>query len=223
MFIHTNEMRMKTTHHSFFCFTQKCGAEIRKKLRLLFLLESQSGLFPGFGLLLLDCVYLYGNGDVWASLSGWYGGGGGGDSVCEEHSLPNRGSVKTMVWLKSFETESLLQVPKTWSKTCAQRLFIWPLHLVWEKCGLVHWQRELVQCALFIYDHCIWCEKNVAWCTSNGNQCNALFIYDHRIWCEKNVVLCTANVNQCNNAHTWRRSTPWVDGNSIFLVFKFLK
>ncbi len=60
-----NEMRMKTTHHSFFCFTQKCGAEIRKKLRLLFLLESQNGLFPGFGLLLLDCVYLYGNGDVW--------------------------------------------------------------------------------------------------------------------------------------------------------------
>lgn len=48
MFIHANEMRMKTTHHSFFCFTQKCGAEIRKKLRLLFLLESQNGLFPGF-------------------------------------------------------------------------------------------------------------------------------------------------------------------------------
>lgn len=57
-------MRMKTTHHSFFCFTQKCGAEIRKKLRLLFLLESPNGLFPGFCLLLLDCVYLYGNGDV---------------------------------------------------------------------------------------------------------------------------------------------------------------
>jgi hypothetical protein len=38
---------MKTTHHTFFCFTQKCGAEIRKKLRLLFLLESQNGLFPG--------------------------------------------------------------------------------------------------------------------------------------------------------------------------------
>jgi hypothetical protein len=58
------------------------------------------------------------------------------------------GVSKPLVWLKSFETESLLQVLKTWSKTCAQGLFIRPLHLVWEKCGLVHWQQEPVQCTL---------------------------------------------------------------------------
>ncbi len=146
MFIHANEMRMKTTHHSFFCFTQKCGAEIRKKLRLLFLLESQNGLFPGFWSLVVGlCLFVWKWGCL-GSLSGWCGDGG--DSVCDEHSLPNRGSVKTMVRLKSFETESLLQVLKTWSKTCAQGLFIWPLHLVREKCGFVHLQWEPVQCTL---------------------------------------------------------------------------
>jgi len=144
MFIHANEMRMKTTHHSFLCFTQKCGAEIRWKLRLLFLLESQNGLFPGFGLLLLDCVYLYGNGDVWV------------------HSLADVVMV-VIVFVMSIVFQ-IGEVSKPWRDWKALKL----------KACCRFWKHEARHVLKdSSYEHRIWCDKNVVLCTGNVNQCNA--------------------------------------------------